>query len=267
LSGEFSHFTGGDYDDLNHEGRFDRYPQGTTFLKLCTFCDPHNSWAIIGVSLFCMVGSVGLLVSALFTVLKTENILQFNKAAAGQPAPQAASVPLSKAEIDQQLMRAFNFTQPDLEANMLGSIGPTQRKRLSKRLHWFIGLIAVLVIGAGAIVLGMSGLVEEEGTTILLLVGGVVALLLGPVGVLLDYLSGRKIREGRVSTRCGTVMRQMQKIGNEIHYTATVDGEAFALRAEQYAALADGDIYCFYFLDRVYDTAEGRRILLSVRRM
>jgi hypothetical protein len=258
LSGELAHMDEETYDYKNYEGRLEQYPSTAAFLHLCTFCDPNKSDTIIVISLVCMVGSVGMGLSSLYPMLK-------KRRQAGTP-PGAVPASILEADPDYRLMQVFDFTQDDLETNMLGSLSPRQKTKLAKGLKWYVGLIIVLGIGGGCIALFLSGMMDDE-TNLYLLIGAAAALILGPIVAWLDYRSGRRIRRGKVVSHCGAAVRQIQKMGDTILRKAKLDGEEFYLDESQYAALSDGSLYCFYYIEGVHHLTYGSRRVVSVKRM
>jgi hypothetical protein len=75
LSGELSQVSGHDFDDLNYDGRLFAYPESTTFLRLCTYCDPNNAKTFIPVSLFCLVGSVIVMGYSFYELRQTQKLI------------------------------------------------------------------------------------------------------------------------------------------------------------------------------------------------
>lgn len=270
LSGELSHLAGRDFDDLNFQGRLSRYPQTATFLNLCTYCDPNQSTPMIALSLFCMVGSVALMVFSLRETLNTRKVIRRNKALA---APQSSAEhpvikPLEPLETDQHLMQVFDFTPADLAANVAGQLSPRQKERLavqiapSSRSLVIVGVI--LIVSLVVVILGAVG-VADSGTNRKLLIIGMFFLVGFSLALLLDFFSRRNLQQGRVSMVCGPVTRKVISVTDQVEYCAKIEGKTFTLSSEQYHALTDGGLYYFYYMGGIYGQPRGS-IVLSVKR-
>jgi hypothetical protein len=60
LTGEISRFRKRDYGDYNTNGRLDKYQGAATYVQLCTFCEPEDTFymALIGGSVLAIMGLI-----------------------------------------------------------------------------------------------------------------------------------------------------------------------------------------------------------------
>jgi hypothetical protein len=267
LTGELSRVSKRDFNDLNFEGRLSQYPQTATFMQLCTYCNPNKSDTMIAVSLFCMAGSVILMMSSLYGVVGTWQVIQRNKAIAS-PQPLAERITADQPEMDHLLMRAFGFTPADLAANMTGHLSPRQKGQLRAKVmgrpYLFVIVFILWAASLGAIIIGAS---RSEGNDDYrkLAIGGAIFLVLISLVIMLDLISIWKVHQGKVSVVCGPVTRKVNTMTDNVVYSAKVEGKTFTLNSEQYQALTEGRLYYFYYIAGVFSEA-GNKEVLSVRR-
>jgi hypothetical protein len=260
LSGELSHLSKRDFDELDTDGRLSHYPQTASFLKLCTFCNPNESSAMIGVSLFCLAGSVIMMLFVLREVPRTWNVIRELNARHLVPDVQPGTV------TDEELMAAFFFTPSDLATNMAGFLTPRQKAEILPRKHQFVkSLLLLLIMGLGIIVYSISGLESDPDLNTKYAILGAFFIALVILAALLDLYGIWRIRRGKASMVYGPVSLKIKTVGEAVEYRATIEGKTFFLNPGQYALLIEGRVYYFYYAP-VFGY-RGRKKLLSVRRI
>lgn len=163
-------------------------------------------------------------------------------------------------EEQEELLRALRITQADLEANRLGRLGPTQRRRTQRNVA--VGVVFGVALSAWILIadynqMRMPG-VEAQNW----IIPGVVGLAVAVLTVTGAWATLRGLRR-RVDCVTGTLSLKQVRVGRG--GTATrlqVEGRAFALARPPHTTGSLISVYGAMLTDGAYHVyAQGPRLL------